>query len=145
MESKQILNKKKLVQHKFVKQKLGSKKKCPPIICRYLFTFFGLFWTEWMYIMFLNCVFLAFLYQIIRKIIQNATFMKYQIFLLFIKIFQGTRFLGSSENLDSERQCMGNLFDCTFPLYYPITNGGKVNTKLIMQLHDIGSKNIIIE
>ena len=31
----------------------------------------------------------------------NISYVKYQIFLLFITIFLGTRFLGSSENLDS--------------------------------------------
>ena len=31
----------------------------------------------------------------------SISVVKYQIFLLFIKIFLGTRFLGSSENLDS--------------------------------------------
>ena len=47
-----------------------------PTFLSIFFTFVGLLWAEWMYILFHNYLFLTFLHQIIGKFIQKATFYK---------------------------------------------------------------------
>ena len=72
----------------------------------FFWRYFLLFWSFWGRMdvhIFSYLTFLSFLHHI-RKNYQkcNISLVKCQIFLLFMKIFLGTRFLGSSENLDSE-------------------------------------------